>query len=121
MAYTDEELAQAGRQLAASITENKTRLDSLEARPTLDRMNSEWASGQAFLQAKGYSADEIRRVEDTIMVPRGIARHHDAYAVDPARPTGFGWGLDASGDMADWLKDPDGMSNRMIGKILSGG
>jgi hypothetical protein len=85
MAYSEEELMNAGRQLAGAIKGLTGRLEALEGKPFQDAFNQEWSAGQRYARQKGYGAEDLARLEQD-MVEKGVSRHIDAVALDSSRP-----------------------------------
>jgi hypothetical protein len=93
MAYTEDELMNAGRQLAGAIKGLSGRLEALESGPVRRQMETDWRAGQQYARSKGYSANDLNRLEENVMIPRGLASHYDAIKLDPTPPSGKGWFL----------------------------
>ncbi len=71
MAYfTDEQLAQSGRQLAEALRTLHAKVEGLEAKPTLDAMQARWNEGRDHAKARGYGASELNELEDYMPKPR---------------------------------------------------
>jgi hypothetical protein len=122
MAYSDEELQRAGRQLAGSIRALTGKVEALEGKPALDAFQQDTAQGRAIARHKGYSAAEIDRLEN-FMAQRGILHHQDAIAVDPTPPTSRFWRLGAvPKDEMDMLMSGDdaGFLNTSVRRALNG-
>ena len=77
MAYTEDELTAAGRQLAAAINHINSRLEAVEGAPARQRMEQEWQDGRDYLKNKHYSPGQISNLEDW-MVANGVASHAHA-------------------------------------------
>jgi hypothetical protein len=102
VAYTEEQLQQAGRALANEIRALKERQDALESGPVRQQMQADWDSGRRHARSRGYGDGELDRLETDIMVRKGIVSHADAMRLDPTPPSGKGWFL--KGLPADELK-----------------
>jgi hypothetical protein len=91
MAYSDAELAQAGRQLAESLRNLHSRVEAVEAKPNLDAMTARWNEGREHAKSRGYDASELNELED-YMQTRGIMNHDDAMRLAPIQPKQFVFG-----------------------------
>jgi hypothetical protein len=91
VAYTEEQLQQAGRALANEIRALKERQDALESGPVRQQMETDWNAGQQYARSKGYSANDLNRLETDVMIRKGISSHADAMRLDPTPPSGRGW------------------------------
>jgi hypothetical protein len=120
--YSDEQLAEAGRALAESIRNNNARIEGLEAKPAVDRMQQQWNEGRALAKYKGYGPEDLQRLED-LMVQRGIANHADAMKVSPIQPDTTGWLLNRlQPDERQRLMNQDysGFEHLAINRALNG-
>ena len=87
MAYSEQELEAAGRQLAEGIRQLNQRIEAVEGRPAVDSATQQWNEGRQVAVDQGYSGQELERLEQ-FMVSRGVSHHVDAIFLDPGRPTG---------------------------------
>ena len=85
MAYSDAELAQAGRQLAESLRNLHSRVEAVEAKPAVDAMQQRWNEGRDHAKSRGYNGQELVELED-FMQNRGIMNHSDAMQLAPIQP-----------------------------------
>ncbi len=83
--YTDEQLAQAGRELAQAMQQLRTRVEAVEAKPAVDAMTQRWNEGREHAKSRGYGASELNELED-YMQNRGIMSHSDAMQLSPIQP-----------------------------------
>ena len=123
MAYTEEQLRQAGNALANKIRSIEERQDALESGPVRRQMETDWHAGQQYARSKGYSAADLDRLETDVMIRKGLASHHDAMRLDPTPPSGKGWFI--NGLPADELElamsgKIDAFTNLAVSRALRG-
>lgn len=90
--YSEEDMANAGRQIATLLRQQHDRIQQLEGKPAVDAMQEEWSAGRELARRKGYGPDDLNRLE-TEMVSRGVARHADMLRLDSTPPSGRGYFL----------------------------
>jgi hypothetical protein len=78
VAYTQQELEHAAGQIAEAMNRLHTRVEQLEAKPSVDRFKQEVAESHDFLRSRGLSPEQISKGESR-MVERGNANYADAY------------------------------------------
>jgi hypothetical protein len=83
--YTDEQLAQAGANLAKALKGLGDRIEAVENRPAVEKLNQEWREGRRYAKGRGYDDRDLERLEGW-MVQNAVGRHDLAVQLDPAPP-----------------------------------
>ncbi len=120
MAYSEEQLAQAGRQLAQTIQHLNSKIEALEGKPAVDAFTQQWHDGRAHAKSRGYSENDgtLNELEGW-METNGVARHDYAMQLSRIKPSNLVFGGLDERDLL--FSDPDQWSERQIRKVVAGG